>query len=85
MVTLTEFAALTGLTNTPVIYHMNKGRIVRGEDGKFDLSNPLNRRFIQKYTDAAKAKYETMTTKELEQEKQTFKIKFFHLSAEKLI
>lgn len=69
MVTLTEFAALTGLTNTPVIYHMNKGRIVRGEDGKFDLSNPLNRRFIQKYTDAAKAKYETMTTKELEQEK----------------
>lgn len=65
IVTLREFAQLTGITPTPLTYHMKKGRIIRGENKKIDINNPINRKFLENCISKADAKYENMTPDEL--------------------
>ena len=79
MVTLKEFAAMTGLTTTPILYHIDKGRAIRGEDGKIDITNPTNRKFIQKYNDAVESKFTQMSTEHLNEEKSRLQRKLVPL------
>lgn len=65
IVSLKEFAQLAGITPTPLLYHMKKGRIVRGEDKKIDINNPQNRKFLESCISKADAKYENMSPDEL--------------------
>lgn len=65
IVSLKEFAQLTGITPTPLTYHMKKGRIIRGDNKKIDINNPINKRFLENCISKADAKYENMTPDEL--------------------
>lgn len=61
----TEFAAMTGSTLTPILYHIDCGHIVRNADNMIDLSNPINKNFYLKHKQRAQARFETQSIGEL--------------------
>jgi len=73
LVTMKDFAQMVGITTTPMLIWMQKGAIVRDANKKFDLTNPINRQFIELRQLHAGERYKKMSDEELLNAKEGLK------------
>jgi len=64
IITLSDLVNITGLAPTTILYHVTKGRLIHSKNG-FDVTNPINKKFITLYEENQLEKINKMSFKDL--------------------
>lgn len=63
--TTTELANLSSLAISAIVKYASQGKIIKDENGKFDIEHPINKKFIEEYQEKSKEKIENFSPKKL--------------------
>ena len=77
-INITDLSFITGLTLWPILQHVEKGRIVREQEG-VDVTNQTNRYFINRYEERGIEKLDKMSLREIANLKYKIKNRYENL------